>query len=482
MDACIQVYGTAQLLFKIAKDNDLQIDSAISIGDELTYDESLGIPQMKKALTQRGLMVGNEGDLPVLTGFDDYFLPSIFEFGKIRENMYLNGLGNVVLGLYWTSTESTAEWAFNYDVLTDVFDEVPKGNSYQFRPIRTFEADVGAYSLLDIGPAGGYIFYIDGTTYYEASPANIGPHVWSNIVDEVADAYGVAIGTGQQNTIDIITQVGHITSAALLCSDLVINAPGAYCEEYQAVYDSDLVKADSADAAAQNIFVETLVNGDVWYELDRLPVYASHADGRDSLKDWLDPTNNAKVATLVNAPAWVKYQGYISNGTTQYIRSHYVPSINKINYAAANASIFIYSRTNTDESVVSLDAGARDADFQISADWSSGLFRGSINTGTDYSTSIPDSRGFYYAEADGIAADGQKAYKNGTERTTANLASPTECEYEVYALCRNDQDTPVNFSNRENSILGIGGSLGAAKQLILYNAFQALMTYYGTQV
>lgn len=42
LDICLQVYGTTQQLFKLAKDNGLSIDSDINIGDSIIYDESLG--------------------------------------------------------------------------------------------------------------------------------------------------------------------------------------------------------------------------------------------------------------------------------------------------------------------------------------------------------------------------------------------------------------------------------------------------------
>ena len=38
------------------------------------------------------------------------------------------------------------------------------------------------------------------------------------------------------------------------------------------------------------------------------------------------------------------------------------------------------------------------------------------------------------------------------------------------------------FTDRQISFFWAGASLGATKQLALYNAFQALMTYYGTEV
>ncbi|MBN1499955.1 MAG: DUF1566 domain-containing protein [Spirochaetes bacterium] len=93
-----------------------------------------------------------------------------------------------------------------------------------------------AYNLRDIGPAGGLIFYInpnaaaDGWTYLEAAPASTEwtGKVWGGYNTLVTGADGTAIGTGKQNTIDIVTQFGasepyasRTDYAAKLCSDLV---------------------------------------------------------------------------------------------------------------------------------------------------------------------------------------------------------------------------------------------------------------------
>ena len=84
------------------------------------------------------------------------------------------------------------------------------------------------------GPGGGIIFYDAGSVqswgrYLEAAP--FGAEVqrsWatmtnSNHITFVTGADGTAIGTGEQNTADIVAQLGNVaaTSAAVYCSDLV---------------------------------------------------------------------------------------------------------------------------------------------------------------------------------------------------------------------------------------------------------------------
>ena len=88
------------------------------------------------------------------------------------------------------------------------------------------------YNVGQAGPGGGIIFYVDmtravGSRYFEAAP--VGAEVqrtWATGGNQslaVVGADGTAIGTGAQNTIDIVNQLGNeaATSAAVYCSDLV---------------------------------------------------------------------------------------------------------------------------------------------------------------------------------------------------------------------------------------------------------------------
>jgi hypothetical protein len=95
------------------------------------------------------------------------------------------------------------------------------------------------YAIGDTGPAGGLIFYIDVADAYDWTYLEVAPQstewrlkVWGGYETAVTGADGTAIGTGAQNTIDIVTQFGpaepyesRTDYAARLCSDL---ASGGY--------------------------------------------------------------------------------------------------------------------------------------------------------------------------------------------------------------------------------------------------------------
>lgn len=113
------------------------------------------------------------------------------------------------------------------------------------------------YAIGDTGPAGGLIFYIDEAdvfswTYLEVAPASTEGtlNVWGGYGTTVTGADGTAIGTGAQNTIDIVTQFGghepyesKTDYAAKICSDL---ESGGYADWF-------LPSKDELDAIWDNL-------------------------------------------------------------------------------------------------------------------------------------------------------------------------------------------------------------------------------------
>ena len=109
------------------------------------------------------------------------------------------------------------------------FEEDIKAKSIQKSPVPS-EEEPGIYTLRDIGPAGGYIFYdkgyySSGWRYLEAAPVST---EWKNkqwgSYETLIGATGIGIGTGQSNTTKIVTWLKSYSEtgrAAQLCDDLV---------------------------------------------------------------------------------------------------------------------------------------------------------------------------------------------------------------------------------------------------------------------
>ena len=62
------------------------------------------------------------------------------------------------------------------------------------------------YEIGDTGPAGGIVFYVTGGGLHglEAAPADLSQTVWGCADTVIAGADGTGIGTGAQNTVDIL--------------------------------------------------------------------------------------------------------------------------------------------------------------------------------------------------------------------------------------------------------------------------------------
>ena len=90
----------------------------------------------------------------------------------------------------------------------------------------TLYAQWTPYVLLDTGPAGGYIFYDKGYysygwRYLEAAPSDQGTGApWGCYGVSIPGADGTAVGTGEQNTIDIEAGCATFGTAADICANL----------------------------------------------------------------------------------------------------------------------------------------------------------------------------------------------------------------------------------------------------------------------
>lgn len=279
----------------------------------------------------------------------------------------------------------------------------------------------------------------------------------------------------------------HLSVITSKLNVVIAEAGVSFTEEYQAVYDEFVVKPSSADAEAQNTFVKALVDGGVWTELDRLWILASHASDSDSLLDWIHPTLSANLATLVNDPSFTIKQGYTSNLTSSYISSNFAPSVDGVNFTNTGGSLSLYSRTTRPGDgniyeVGTLQGGSTEINVQRSGTSPFSYWAGSINNSAlaNSLTGAVTGQGMYHVEKD--SSDDVYTFLNDLDMSSGQSSVQTLSSDDLYILCRSNTATPVNFSPCEISFISIGVDIGFAKYTIFRNAFQALMTHYGTEV
>ena len=167
------------------------------------------------------------------SGYFDWYLPSKDELDLMRDNLHghMPPLGGFADSIYWSSSEvndytdnkfvspSTYAWAQEFFVGLDDQNPYPKNSTtLRVRAVRTLQTTdtQGTYEIQDIGPAGGFVFYVtaDGLHGLEAAPVNQSSAVpWGckQRPVEIPGADGLTLGTGESNTKDIMDPVHGCT-------------------------------------------------------------------------------------------------------------------------------------------------------------------------------------------------------------------------------------------------------------------------------
>jgi uncharacterized protein YjdB len=150
-------------------------------------------------------------------------------------------------GVCWSTSENPTK---NDSKTTDYISYDESGGSFTSRLaglnpntkyyVRAYASNAGAtaygnqvsfttdseYHIRDNGPAGGFIFYdkgsySDGWRFLEAAPTDQSSGAtWGCQGTEISGADGTVVGTGNQNTIDIVNGCSTSGIAAKICADL----------------------------------------------------------------------------------------------------------------------------------------------------------------------------------------------------------------------------------------------------------------------
>lgn len=230
---------------------------------------------------------------------------------------------------------------------------------------------------------------------------------------------------------------------------------------------------------AVNTFIKTSKSDGNWQLLDRFWLFGQdiQANARVSI---VNPTSTQ--ITEVASPTFTANQGYDFNGTTQYLRTAFIPSSNGVNYTLNSASFGVYSRENyngsfgwdmgaynaTDGAALSLRDGTNSAYAKINS-----VVAALITVG-----GVTDSRGLFVAlrTASNAIAIARNGSNIGTD-TDVSSALPTT---EMYIGSLNNNGVAAAFMQRQISIAFTAS--GTLNQGTFYTAVQSLATSIGFNV
>jgi len=254
----------------------------------------------------------------------------------------------------------------------------------------------------------------------------------------------------------------------------------AFCPEYQAVYDAYTTKPSDAVAAIDNTMVVGLVSDGVWAKLGVVWVYASHTNGAgEALINWKLP--GTFDATAYNAPTFTAYEGFLGNGTTQYIDCNWNPSVSGVNYTQNSASMIIYVRTN-----IAADGQhgiGNAADFKnifILPKYTIDNSYIRTNDATTISGANSDGSGMFINTR--TASTVNKLYKNKVAIINATSVSTGMPTHLAYCLAINDDDVATGFRADQVSMYAFGGGMTQTQVTNLTTYYEAAMDALGKGV
>jgi len=218
----------------------------------------------------------------------------------------------------------------------------------------------------------------------------------------------------------------------------------------------------------------------VWVKLDVVWVYASHTNGAgEALINWKLPGTYG--ATAYNAPTFTAYEGFLGNGTTQYIDCNWVPSVSGVNYVRNSASMIMYIRTNTalagiHGTVVNADS----KDVMLLQRSAGDIVYMRTNDAINASGANTNGSGMYINTR--TASIVTKLYRNKTAIINGTVASTGVPTHSPYCLAYNDDDVAAGFRADQVSLYSFGGAMDQTSVNNFCDPFNQAMTALGTNV
>jgi len=253
----------------------------------------------------------------------------------------------------------------------------------------------------------------------------------------------------------------------------------SFCAEYQAIYDSWTEKPSDAVAANMNTLVEADVNDGLWAKYDVRYVTAVHTNvNGEAHTNWKNP--GTYDLTLVNAPAFVAFEGFTGDGSS-YTDTNFNPFSDGVNYTQDDAGFGGYLRKDVAE--MSYMMGIEDAtkDCYILPRYTSDFAYAKINANIQTAGGVNvDARGMYFANRD--AANNQDLWKSKVKIVDDNDASSGVPNFTFYLLAWNNGNVAQNFSTNQIAEARISSSFSDAEIANCTDNFETYMDSNGKGV
>lgn len=228
----------------------------------------------------------------------------------------------------------------------------------------------------------------------------------------------------------------------------------------------------STQTALNSLIVSAKSDG-VWSLLDVFYMFATDGDRGFAKINIKNPgTHNA---TEVGSMTFTTNQGFNTDGTTGYLRSNYIPSVNGVNFQTSNGSAFAWAYNYPTAASTITGANSNSSGFinvTIRDGSNNNLVR--LNNQSSGSVTFSDTNpGLLHSDRNSGTV---RAYKNGVLSGTPQVLSAFAVDRELYLCAFNLAGSPsFASSDAKISVAGYGASL-SSKASELYTIINNYMT------
>ena len=228
-------------------------------------------------------------------------------------------------------------------------------------------------------------------------------------------------------------------------------------------------------AARQRLISDHIValkDAGIWALLDIYYVMAAH-DEQASRLNWKNP-----AAFTLEANGVITFtadRGWQGDGSSGYLDTGWIPSVNGVNYQLNSASFGGYSRTDIAEDSQIMGVSkttTTQAASQLLPRRPANVFLSRINQlvlgGTGGASA--NSLGLFVARRS--ASNSHQLYKNGVLQSTSADTPTALPPFSFYISAQNVDGAAVSFSTRQLASAFTGAAMSESQQLALYNAQQ----------
>lgn len=325
--------------------------------------------------------------------------------------------------------------------------------------------DVGGRTNLTLSPGTGFLglYATDGSWYYTPATASgfLGLYAPDGSI-YVTDATG-------STDLGLFASNGSLRVTTGSDNNGALKVSGLYVDASEAIFAEFTTPPSVTNKVNINRLVVTLQSASIWDNLDLLYVLAA-ADSQAALINWKNP--GTKTLSAVNSPTFTAYAGYAGNGTTSRLNTAWTPSTEAVKYTLNNASVWVWSRTNSQAAVAdigSVGAGTDTCQIRIRTAANVALF--GVNSATS-SVANTSSSGLFGSQR--RASNDLRLFVNGVQTAGVSLASgslPSLAQW----ICGGDS---THFSARQLSFAAWGASLSGT-EASFYAAVSAYMQAVG---